>query len=202
MNSALLYLPYFPNLFWFSNFLKHETVLIEHEEKFVKSSFRNRCLIAGAQGVQILSIPITGGRDHAQLYKEVKISYVYGWRKKHWQSIRSAYGSTPFFEHYESKFEELYEREFEFLFEFNAAGLNMLIQLLKLQKKFDFTAEYEKQPAGIIDLRSVRSSDEQIQIPRYYQVFEERNGFISNLSIIDLLFHNGPKAKDYLLSLK
>ncbi len=198
MNTALLYLPYLPNLVWFSNFLKHETVFIEGEERFVKSSFRNRCLIAGAQGVQILSIPIAGGRDHAQPYREVKISYHYNWQKKHWQSIRSAYGSTPFFEHYESRFEELYEKKFEFLFEFNAACLRVLIQLLKLQKEFGLTAEYQKQPTGIIDLRSIRSSEEQIHFPRYYQVFEERNGFLPNLSIIDVIFNLGPQAMNYL----
>jgi hypothetical protein len=202
MDSALLYLPYLPNAFWFHNFLRHETIFIEREEKFVKSSFRNRAVIAGPQGILILSIPIIGGRDHSQFYKEVKISYHYNWGKKHWQSIRSAYGSAPFFEHYENAFETLFEKQFESLFDFNSEMLLLLLHLFKINKAFDFTSIYEKTTSDIVDLRSVKSPAERIDMPRYYQVFEERNGFIANLSIIDLLFHLGPQAKDYLLYLK
>ena len=200
MNVALLYLPYLPNLFWFSNYLNNESILIEHEEKFVKSSFRNRCVIAGANGVQVLSIPLTGGRDHAQFYKEVRISHHYNWGKKHWQSIRSAYGSAPYFEHYADKFLPLFEKHFEYLFDFNLALLEVLLRSLKMNKHFDFTSTYEKSNLELMDLRLIKSADEEINLLRYYQVFENKNGFIPNLSIIDAVFNLGPETKNYLLT--
>lgn len=200
MDSAALFLPYLPNVFWFSNFLKHETVFIEREERFVKSTYRNRCEIAAANGNQILSIPIVGGRDHHQFYKKVKIDYSNRWNKKHWQSILSAYGSAPFFEYYADKLQPLYEKQFEWLFEFNSELLYVLLHILKVKKGFDFTATYDKHTTDILDLRSVKAAEEQTEHPRYYQVFEERNGFVPNLSIIDLIFNLGPGAKEYLHS--
>lgn len=203
MSSAILYLPYLPNLPWFSNFLKYKSVFIEREEKFVKSTFRNRCEIAGANGKQILSIPIVGGRDHHQFYKEVRIDYSNHWNSKHWQSIRSAYGSAPFFEHYADRLQPLYEKQLEFLFEFNSELLHALFHLLKLKKGFDFTAIYEKHTTDIVDLRADKRNPSLQTMdsfcPRYYQVFEERNGFLPNLSIIDLIFNLGPQTMNYLI---
>jgi hypothetical protein len=201
MDPALLYLPYLPNIYWFTEFLKHGRIFIEREEKFVKSSYRNRCIIGGDQGTLILSIPIIGGRDHSQYYKDVKLSYHYDWPKKHWQSILSAYGSAPFFEHYENAIQTVFEKQTESLFDFNLALLNTLLGLLKIKKEFEFTTAYEKE-TDLVDIRSVKSAGERSVMPRYYQVFEDRHGFLPNLSVIDLLFHLGPQSKDYLLSLK
>ena len=113
MHTCLVELPYLPNIVWFSNFLKMENVWIEREENFVKSTFRNRCEIAGANGRQMLSIPLQGGRDHHRLYKETRILNDTRWQKIHWQGIRSAYGSAPYFEFYEDRIRKFYETEFE-----------------------------------------------------------------------------------------
>src|SRR4051812_2271477 len=99
MNAALLYLPYLPDAPWFAHYLKYPAIFLEHEENFVKASGRNRSRIAGPNGLQTLSIPLEGGRDHHRKYREVKISYQSDWQKIHWQSIRTAYGSAPYFEH-------------------------------------------------------------------------------------------------------
>ena len=194
MNAALLYLPYLPNINWLQNFAKHETVLIEREENFVKSTYRNRCEIAGANGKQTLSIPIIGGRDHHQLYREVRISYTENWQRKHWQAIRSAYGSAPFFEFYAEKFQPLYEKKFELLFDFNLALLKTSLSILKLSSDFRITEIFEKEPTGKIDLRS----DEQISSLKYYQVFQERNRFIPNLCVLDLIFNEGNRSTEII----
>ena len=196
MNSALLYLPYLPNINWLQNFIKQETVFIEREENFVKSTFRNRCEIAGANGKQILTIPIVGGRDHHQLYKEVRISYTDNWQKKHWQAIRSAYGSAPFFEFYADKFQPFFEREFEFLFEFNFELLKATLAVLKLNKNFEFTMLFEGNCIDRIDLRNNKNSTD----IKYYQVFEERNGFVSNLCALDLIFNEGNRSKEIIVA--
>ncbi len=197
MKAALLELPYLPNIIWFRKFLKYENILIEREENFVKSTFRNRCEIAGANGKQKLSIPVVGGRDHHQLYKNVKIDNSVPWQKIHWQSIRSAYGSTPFFEFYAERFQPFYEKEFEFLFEFNHELLKTVLKILKTEKMFELTSVFKKQPEGMIDLRGKKEVE---TLKRYYQSFEERNGFQENLSIIDVIFNLGPQAKECLLT--
>lgn len=197
MNKAILELSYLPNVVWFKNYLKHEIILVEQEENFVKSTFRNRCEIAGANGKQKLSIPILGGRDHHQLYKNVKIDNRVPWQKIHWQSIRSAYGSTPFFEFYAERFQPYYEKEFEFLFEFNHELLKTVLKILKTDKSFELTSVFEKKPEGTLDLRGKKAVESS---KRYYQPFEERNGFQKNLSVIDVIFNLGPQAKEYLLT--
>ena len=199
MTSVLLDLPYLPSVLWFGNFLKHETVWIEHEENFVKSSHRNRCDIAGAGGKLTLSIPLQGGRDHHQKYRETKISYQSNWQSSHWQSIKSCYGSAPYFEFYCEKFEQFYEKHYDFLFDFNLDLLDASINALKLKKGFYLTTNYEKLPADNLDLRTGRVKQATIQLPRYYQVFEDKNGFIPNLSILDVIFNLGPGAKEYLI---
>ncbi len=193
MATALLYLPYLPNIAWLQNFTRHESVIIEHEENFVKSTYRNRCEIAGANGKQMLTIPLQGGRDHHRLYKEVRIANTGNWQRKHWQAIRSAYGSAPFFEFYADKFEPLFEKEFEFLFEFNLALLEATLKALKEKKRFKLTTEYEKEP-DVIDLRSVYDQTS----AKYYQVFEGRNGFIPNLCALDLIFSEGNRSREII----
>lgn len=202
---TLFHLPYLPNAYWFSLFLQSADVLIEREENFVKSTDRNRCTIAGANGALLLTIPLAGGRDTHRLYRETKIAMVDNWPSRHWQSIRSAYGGAPFFEHYAPKLEPFYlHQEHTSLFEFNAALLDAVLFMLKVTKKITYTDSYLPIYEGVNDKRSAlkKSGVEQIHFPRYYQLFEARNGFQANLSIIDLIFHLGPQAKDYLLQLK
>ncbi|MDB5282589.1 MAG: hypothetical protein JWO06_1664 [Bacteroidota bacterium] len=202
MANALLDLQYLPSVSWLVNFMKYENIWIEGEENFVKSSFRNRCEIVGSGGKIVLSIPLQGGRDHHQKYKDTKISYQSDWRNNHWQSILSAYGSAPYFEFYCEKFQQFYEKEPVLLFDFNLALLAVILNVLKLQKEFRLTDIYEKESADKIDLRSKRASTLDVStLNRYYQVFEDKHGFIPNLSIIDLIFHLGPDAKRYLQGL-
>ncbi len=194
MTPALLYLPYLPNINWLQNFVKHETVLIEREENFVKSTLRNRCDIAGANGKQTLTIPIVGGRDHHQLYTEVRISYTENWQKKHWQAIRTSYGSAPYFEFYADKFEPFYEKKFEFLFEFNLEVMKTTLTVLKFNKNFELTNLFEENCSEKIDLRN----DKGFAGIKYYQVFEERKGFIPNLCALDLIFNEGNRSGEIL----
>jgi hypothetical protein len=199
MKSALLELAYLPNIHWFRNYMNYGAIRIEREENFIKSSPRNRCEIAGANGVQILSIPLAGGRDHHQKYKETKISADNDWQGNHWQSIRSAYGSAPFFEFYADKFIPFYQKKYELLFDFNLDLLRLILEILKEKKAFEFTAIYEVNPPDKVDLRTKRNQKIVNDCPRYYQVFEQRNGFIPNLSIVDLIFNMGPEARNYLM---
>src|SRR5262249_33518318 len=153
------------------NFASNQPVAIEEHENFVKSTFRNRCEIAGANGRQILSIPLLGGRDHHRLYKDVRISYYEDWQKKHWQSIRSAYGSAPFFEFYPDRFQPFYEQRYELLFDFNKALLKVVLGALKFNQGLTFTDSYKSESP----YKDTSPFNNQSPV-KYYQVFEDRNG--------------------------
>ena len=199
MTTALLDLQYLPGISWFRNYLSYDHIIIERHENFVKSTGRNRCDIAGANGRQTLTIPLLGGRDHHQKYTDTKIADQYHWKEIHWHSIQSAYGSAPYFEYYAHIFQKFYEKQHTFLYDFNLELLRSTLSALKMKKGYEFTTVYEKKMDGRADLRSTRSSFTEIQtLPRYYQVFGERNGFISDLSILDLIFHLGPGSVEYL----
>lgn len=201
MNGTLLELPYLPNIKWMSCFLQSQNVCIERHENFVKSTYRNRCEIAGPNGRQVLSIPLSGGRDTHRLYTQVQMQTDARWRKIHWQSIRSAYGRSPFFEYYSQPFEAQFLNTQTSLFEFNYGLLCTMLRLLKCNNPILFTSSYEPNPSELCDYRLIEPA-QPVEVLRYYQVFEDRNGFMANLSGIDLLFNMGPAAKDYLLKLK
>lgn len=201
MNKAIIDLQYLPSINWFGQYLKHDQVWIERHENFVKSTGRNRCAIAGANGLQLLSIPLQGGRDHHRLYTGLNISYKADWQSNHWQSIISAYGSTPYYEHYGYRLQPFYQRQHESLFEFNLQLLQAVLKMLKAEREILFTDSYVKAPNDVADLRTVRKNDMEISTPPYYQIFADKNGFIPNLSIIDLIFHKGPEAKEYLMKM-
>lgn len=192
---------YLPSISWFHRFITHDQVLIERCENFVKSTGRNRCSIAGANGRQLLSIPLQGGRDHHRLYTELNISYKADWQSNHWQSIVSAYGSTPYFEYYAYKLQPFYERQYPSLFDFNLQLLQIMLKMLKAEREIRFTENYTKATDGVVDLRTMGKNDNGLSNPPYYQIFGDRNGFIPNLSIIDLIFHKGPEAKEYLMKM-
>lgn len=194
MEPVLLYLPYLPSVGWFKQYLQAGEVFIEARENFVKSSQRNRASIVGGNGRLLLSIPVAGGRDHHQTYKDT-LTHGTDWQKSHWQSLRSAYGSSPFFEHYGPVLELLYNGTETNLFDFNQRLLNTLLRLLKINKPYALTQEYQKTPEGVLDLRK---GIPQPTLPRYYQVFEDRHGFQPDLSVVDLLFNLGPQSLNYL----
>ncbi|MFN8298343.1 MAG: WbqC family protein [Chitinophagales bacterium] len=194
MQPVLLYLPYLPSVGWFKDYLSGAEVFIEAEENFVKSSKRNRAEIVGGNGRLLLSIPVAGGRDHHQKYRDTQ-THGTDWQKSHWQSLRSAYGSSPFFEHYGPVLEPLFNGAETNLFAFNLRMLNTLLRLLKSSQQYALTTAYTKQPEGVLDYRSKAGS---YTFKRYYQVFEDRHGFQADLSVVDLLFNLGPQSLNYL----
>lgn len=200
MTSLLLPVSYLAPVHYYTLLLKHEKIFIELHEHFPKQTWRNRCSIYGSNGLLHLIIPLHGKKDKV-VTKEIRISNKYDWQSIHWRSLESAYRSSPFFEYYENDLRKFYERKFELLPDFNMALQESILKLLGMKKYFFFTAHYEKSPAGYIDRRDCLSKKKLPEIrnfPRYMQVFENKHGFIPNLSIADLLFNLGPQAKKYL----
>ena len=192
---------YLAPIAYFQMLIDFETIWIEHFENFEKQTCRSRCEIYSPNGIQTLSIPLVK-RNHKQTMKEVKISYDYNWQHLHWRSLESAYRRSPFFEYYEDDFNPYYhQKKFEYLIDLNEEMQQLLMSLLKIKKKYIFTQEYKATLTETVDFRraDLLSSKESNTTGRpYNQVFETRFGFIPNLSVIDLLFNQGPRALDYI----
>lgn len=197
--KAIFPISYLGSVSIFANLVKYDSVLVEKKEHFVKQSCRNRCEIVGATGKLSLSIPThRKGRDK-RIIDEVGISNDEAWKMIHWRSICTAYRSSPYFEYYEADFEPFFLDESTNLFEFNLGLFHLILKKLKVNIELSFTSEFQLN-YDFDDYRPHYSRNyvEKLQFPRYIQVFEERTGFQPNLSIIDLLFNEGPASLDYL----
>ncbi len=183
----------------------HDELLIDQHEHYLKQTWRNRTRIAGPNGVQDLVIPVHAP-NHTKMC-DVKINYSESWQRQHWQSIRSAYGNSPFFNFYADYFSPFYaSKKWENLLEYNIELLKLTLRLLKIQKAIILSAEFIPSTENRADYRSLISpkvslkKDPTFNPKRYLQIFEERHGFVSNLSIIDLLCCVGPGSGDILWS--
>lgn len=202
MQSILLELHYFPSVQYFSKFLTYPNILIEQHENYLKGSYRNRCHIAGANGLQRLSIPLKRGKNEQLSIRKVRISYDENWQSQHWTSIRSAYGRAPYFEYFADEIQPFFQKQYEYLFDFNWDLLMLMMDLLQLEADVKLTNQYEQRTnAEIFDFRNGifpkkhrQKEDALFKLVPYPQVFEERHGFLGNLSILDLLFCTGPQA--------
>lgn len=197
MHVVLLSTAYLPPIYYLSEILDSDTILIEKHENFVKQSYRNRCDIVTANGKLSLSIPLIKQADK-ELISEKKISYAENWQKQHWRAISSAYKNSPYFEFFEDDFKPFYEHKFEFLFDFNSQLLKTILHILRVKKTILFTEEYQSSVNHIMDLRSlsdINKTANEAKQKSYYQVFDDKHGFLPNLSCIDALFNVGLETK-------
>ena len=199
--KVILPLTYLPPIEHFRLMCTHNEVVFDINEHFHKQFYYNRCEIYGANGQLKLSIPVIR-RGHKQAIKDVKISYNSNWQILHWRSMEAAYRRSPYFEFYESFFSGIHT-DFKpvFLADWNMKLLEVVLNLLKLKPSISFTTEYFKEYPEADDYRKLASPAEVSLLPpikKYQQVFEERYGFLSSLSIIDLLFCEGNHAIEYL----
>ena len=175
-------------------------LLVEREEHFPKQTYRNRANIFSPDGALVLTVPVTKGSKNHTIIKDVKISYDFNWQRLHWQSLQACYRRSAYFEFYEDGLVPFYEKKFGFLFDYNEQLLQFILKSIKLKVDLNCTESYEAEYPGLTDLRnscSPKIASEFDQKP-YYQVFEGRQGFQKNLSIVDLLFNQGPHSLNYL----
>lgn len=173
-----------------------EQVLIEGAEHYQKQTYRNRCHIATANGSMALSIPVD--RASNALIRDVRISNHSDWQTQHWRSIESAYNSSPFFEYYADDLKPFYQKKWLFLWDFNTSLQNKLLELLQIEKQIEFSDKFELiTDDSVWDVRNSLQpkKDSMLTVQPYYQVFEQKWGFIPQLSIIDLLFNMGNESQ-------
>lgn len=198
MNS-LIYPTYFPNIAHFWAVVNSDSIHLEVVDNYQKQSYRNRTEIYGANGKLALTVPVSYTQKNRQLYKDVKIANDEQWQLLHLKSLQSAYSMSPFFEYYIDDFMPLFENQFDYILDFNLKCIDMLLNSLQLDIKPIKTTVFEKDPVDKTDFRNfVKRNSEVNTFESYTQVFTEKHGFIPNLSILDLLFNEGPNTALYL----
>ena len=216
-----LHTTYFGSVDWYRQLVcAEEDVYIDACENYVKQTSRNRCEIATANGKQILTVPVTtkvqevqGGSNRADVLvqdaslvqkvnvpvKNILVSEHGNWRHQHWEALKSAYGMSPFFDYYQNDIRPFFDEEvfrannWQRLFDYNLAIMRKMLDLIGIKKEIILTSSPPTPPQG------GRVVHVPVNVPvHYYQTFQRRHGFIPNLSILDLLFNEGPEAILYL----
>jgi hypothetical protein len=176
----------------------YDDIIIESKESYTKQTFRNRCQIKTANKVEDLIVPIRKGNSNIPI-QEIRIDYNQSWVKNHWGAIQSAYGKAPYFEHYAATAEQILLKKPKFLFDLNLQILEFFLSTFGINKNIIFSQKFEKiYPVKITDLRSTIHPKQVLKNLSFYhpveyiQVFG--NQFIKDLSILDVLFCEGPNA--------
>jgi hypothetical protein len=192
---------YLPPVEYFVKLNTHKPgILIEREEHFPKQTYRNRANIYSADGVLALTVPVVKGSKTHTKVKDVKISYDFEWQRLHWLSLQACYRRSAYFEYYEDEFAIFYEKKYPYLFDYNEQLLQFILKSIKLKADTKYTETYETEYPLLDDYRNTMSPKKEVDFNQkpYFQVFEDRKGFQKNLSIIDLLFNQGPNSINYL----
>jgi hypothetical protein len=200
-SGAVLPMCYLPPVEYFVELNKYKpNILIEREEHFPKQTYRNRTNIYSPDGVLPLTVPVMKGSKNHTKIKDVKISYDFKWQRLHWMGLQACYRRSAYFEFYEYYFAPFYENKEQYLFDYNEQFLLLLLKLLKIKTNITYTETFEHTYPTLIDLRNTISPKKEPTFAQkpYFQVFEENHGFIKNMSIVDLLFNQGPQAMNYL----
>jgi WbqC-like protein len=199
--GAVLPMFYLPPVEYFTELnIYNPDFLIEKHEHFPKQTYRNRANIYSPDGMLTLTVPVVKGSKMHTPVKDVKISYDFDWQRLHWMSLQGCYRRSAYFEYYEDEFSVHYQMKETFLFDYNEKMLNTILNLLKIKATIRYTQDFEEEYLSMKDLRKSIHPKKQSNFPQkpYYQLFEERHGFLKNLSIVDLLFNQGPQSVNYL----
>ncbi|UYW00333.1 WbqC family protein [Flavobacterium agricola] len=204
MNSILLHPTYFPSVAHYVAMVQAQQVQFEVDDNFQKQTNRNRMYIYSPNGIQMLNIPIKHSVGKHQKFKDVKIENDFDWQKNHFKSLEAAYRTSPFFEYFEDDFRPIFEKKKKFMLDLNFEIFDIINNCLGVSFDFTKTEEYFKEaPANVHDYRYLVNGKKDTNVfESYTQVFDDKHGFLNNLSIIDLLCNEGRHALTYLQNQK
>lgn len=200
MSEKLVIEPhYLPCIDYFSLLQNAEEVKLDIHAHYERQTYRNRCHILTAHGVQVLTIPVSKEQSGKVSLKDIKIDHSQKWRKLHQKAITTAYNNAPFFEYYYYLFEPIYRKEFTFLIDFNVELLTLCLKILRIKPIITFSTEYVDKYEGVSDHRNQILAKNYVPNCNiaYKQIFGEV--FVNNLSIIDLIFCCGNKSQNILV---
>ena len=207
MSKAILSSTYFGPIQWYQKLVRHSDCFIEQHESFVKQTYRNRCVIASANGPLSLTIPVERGvqpqSNGKTLMKDMRISDHANWRHVHWNALVSAYNDSPFFEYYADDLRPFFEKKYRFLFDFNWEITTKMCELLHISPNIQPTTSFVEScdETNFRELIRPKNApvDPDFTSKPYYQVYQQRHGFLENMSIIDLLCNEGNESILYLI---
>jgi hypothetical protein len=195
--NLLIHPTYFPSISHFVAMAQSENIVFEMEDNFQKQTNRNRTYIYSPNGIQLLNIPVKHSKQMHQKTKDVKIETDFDWQKQHFKSIEAAYRSSPFFEYFEDEIRPIFEKKHTFLMDLNFETITFISKCLRMKLEYETTIEYfhEVDSNAILDFRIlVDGKKDTSQFETYTQVFDDKHGFLPNLSVLDLLFNEGKYA--------
>ena len=202
MEEVILTSAYLGPVQYYSKLYGASRIFEERCDHYVKQTYRNRCVIAGANGPLALTLPIEHGDCLKPLTRDIRLSEHGNWRHLHWNALVSAYDKSPFFEYYADDLRPFYEKRYDYLVDFNEGLRKTICDLLDLHPVVVPTTSYmdAAQVKGPDFRETIRpkvdfSTDATFCARPYYQVFAEKHGFLPNLSILDLLFNEGPMTR-------
>lgn len=196
----LIDLHYLPSIAYFSRLLPYETIRLEVHEHYQKQTYRNRCYILTSQQVDRLTVPVRHASGLKVPYQHLEIDYNQPWVDKHWRALCTAYSKAPYFEYFATSFHAVLAERYPYLFELNIALLQTCLALLQVEKRLELSTRYEKAPgAPVVDARGHIHPRHRLETNPYFQPIPYPQVFGSefhpNLSILDLLFNEGPNAR-------
>jgi len=191
---------YLPPIAYVSIISGAREVLIEKEENYIKQTYRNRCYILSANGIQSLSVPVLLGSFHKTAVKDIRIDYSRRWQQVHLRALIAAYKSSPFFEYYFDGIENIISARHTFLLDLNLELITFVLKTLKSKTRIDYTSDFEPALNEPYDFRYslTPKMDDHRKYKEYLQVFSSRYGFVPGLSIADLIFNTGPDSARFL----
>ena len=199
MKNILIHPGYFPSISHFVAMAQSDLVTFEMDDNFQKQTNRNRMYIYSPNGIQLLNIPVKHSKTAHQKTKDIQLETAFDWQKQHFKSLEAAYRSSPFFEYFEDNIVPIFEKKHKFLMDLNLQTMEIVSKCLRFEFDYNETTEYFHTIEDKTDLRHLINGKKDTSIfETYTQVFEEKNGFLNNLSILDLLFNEGRHALEYL----
>ena len=199
--KIIIHPTYFPNIFSFKTIINSTNILFEVNDYYVKQTLRNRTSIHAANGKLKLSVPVKFSSTKKEKYKDIRICYDSNWQKIHLKSIESAYKNSPFYDFFEDYFINFYNKKEKFLVDLNFSSIRLIFEILEKELNCSFTNEYLEKYVDLTDYRTLltnKNFNEKVNFKNYTQVFQEKNGFIENLSSIDLIFNKGLDFEDFI----
>ena len=194
-----LFIPtYFSPISQYHALLNSNFITFEVEDNYQKQTYRNRCYIYGANGKQLLNIPVTIPKSSKKTKSKDILVENANWQKQHYKSLEAAYNHSPFFEFYKDDLRKIFSKKYTYLLDVNLDSFKFIMDALELFKEYTLSKTYEE--TKLNDFRNLADSKKKVEISSipYIQMFDQKFGFLKNLSILDLLFMEGPNSINFL----
>ena len=194
-----LFIPtYFSPISQYQALLNSNSITFEVEDNYQKQTYRNRCYIYGANGKQLLNIPVSIPKSTKKTKSKDILVENSNWQKQHYKSLEVAYNHSPFFEFYKDDLQKLFSKKYTYLLDVNLDSFAFIMEALELSKEYSLSKVYEE--TKLNDFRNLADSKKKVEISflSYIQMFDQKFGFLKNLSILDLLFMEGPNSINFL----